>query len=250
MDEVLLITSGKGGVGKSTVAVNLAASLARLRRKVILIDGDTGLRSLDVLLGVENNVVYDMTDVVEGVCKLKQAVVKSRDVEGLYMLPAAMLRETASVSPEQMKDIVSQLRGDYDFIFIDCPAGVDLGFHTAASAGVDRAVIVAQNDVISVRDAERVKSLLRREGVNDMMLIMNRVQPEKLKRRQPSSCEQLAERLELPLIGIIEARAVFRQAAQAGRPVVLDDHELAAAFSVSARLILGEKARVKPEHGV
>ena len=155
VSEALVVTSGKGGVGKSTVAVNLAVSLARRGKKTVVIDADTGLRSLDVLLGMENDVVYDLTDVVEGVCKLRQAVVKVRDVDNLSMLAAAQLRDMSSVSREQMEKVVSELKEQFDYVIIDCPAGVDLGFRVAV-AGADRAIIVTHNDAICQRDVERL----------------------------------------------------------------------------------------------
>ena len=245
VSEALVVTSGKGGVGKSTVAVNLAVSLARRGKKTVVIDADTGLRSLDVLLGMENDVVYDLTDVVEGVCKLRQAVVKVRDVDNLSMLAAAQLRDMSSVSREQMEKVVSELKEQFDYVIIDCPAGVDLGFRVAV-AGADRAIIVTHNDAICQRDVERVKGLLQRADVNDMALLVNRVTPEKLKKKQPSSCAVMAEKLEMKLIGNIEARAVVREAAEKGRPVVLEDEELAETFDEIARRVMGEEIPVRP----
>lgn len=245
VSEALVVTSGKGGVGKSTVAVNLAVSLAKRGKKTVVIDADTGLRSLDVLLGMENDVVYDLTDVVEGVCKLKQAVVKVRDVDNLSMLAAAQLRDMSSVSREQMEKVVSELKEQFDYVIIDCPAGVDLGFRVAV-AGADRAIIVTHNDAICQRDVERVKGLLQRADVNDMALLVNRVTPEKLKKKKPSSCAVMAEKLEMKLIGNIEARAIVREAAEKGRPVVLEDKELEQAFDEIARRVMGEEIPVQP----
>ena len=245
VSEALVVTSGKGGVGKSTVAVNLAVSLARRGKKTVVIDADTGLRSLDVLLGMENDVVYDLTDVVEGVCKLRQAVVKVRNVDNLSMLAAAQLRDMSSVSREQMEKVVSELKEQFDYVIIDCPAGVDLGFRVAV-AGADRAIIVTHNDAICQRDVERVKGLLQRADVSDMVLLVNRVTPEKLKKKQPSSCAVMAEKLEMKLIGNIEARAVVREAAEKGRPVVLEDEELEQAFDEIARRVMGEEIPVQP----
>ena len=244
--EALVITSGKGGVGKSTVAVNLAASLGRLGCRTVLIDADTGLRSLDVLLGMENDLVYDLTDVAEGICKLRQAVVKARDVDGVSLLAAAQLRDMCSVPRGRMESVASELRQMFDYVIIDSPAGVDLGFRIAA-AGADRAIIVANNDVICQRDAERVKGLLERAGIGDISLLLNRVPPEKLKKKEKSSCALMAERLELPLIGNIRARAsVFREAAQKGRPAALESEEMARAFEEIARRVMGEDIPVQP----
>ena len=246
MSEALVITSGKGGVGKSTVAVNLGVSLARLGQKTVVIDADTGLRSLDVLLGMENDVVYDLTDVVEGVCPLHRAMVPVRGVQEMYLLAAAQLRDMSSVTRDEMDEVASQLKERFDYVLIDCPAGVDTGFRIAV-AGADRAIIVTQNDVVCQRDAERVKGLLERAGIMNIALLVNRVRPEKLQKNQPSSCEIMAEQLEMPLIGNIQARAsVFREALQQGRPAALDDKEQAQVFEELARRVMGEEIPVKP----
>ena len=209
MGEALIVTSGKGGVGKSTVAVNLAAALALLGSRTVLVDADTGLRSLDILLGLENDVVYDLTDVAEGVCRLQQAELRSRDVERLHLIAAAQLRDVTSIGRRQMEEIAGRLKELYDYVVIDCPAGVDEGFRIAAS-GADRAIIVTQNDAVCVRDAERVKGLLNRADVSNIALAVNRMQPEKLRRHEASACEKLAERLEAPLIGVIREDDVSR----------------------------------------
>ena len=245
MSEALLVTSGKGGVGKSTLAVNLAATLALMDYKTVLVDADTGLRSLDVMLGLENNVVYDLTDVAEGVCKLRQALVHQPEVPGLSMVAAAALRDATSVSREKMNEIVEHLKERYTYVIIDCPAGVDEGFRVAAS-GADRAIIVTHTDAVCVRDAERVKGLLERAGVTDVMLAINRARREKLKKGQESACESIAQRLELPLIGIVGENDAFLNAVQKGRPLVLDDADMKATFEEIVRRLRGEELPVKP----
>ncbi len=247
--EALVITSGKGGVGKSTVAVNLGVSLARMGRRTVVVDADTGLRSLDVLLSLENDVVYDLTDVAEGMCELRQAMVQTRDMNGLYLVAAAQLRGVSSVSPKAMENVTRQLKERFDYVLIDCPAGLDVGFRVAV-AGADRAVIVTQNDAVCQRDAERVKGLLQREGVTDISLLVNCVQPEKWankKGEQKSACEIMAEQLELPLIGNIRAcPEVFLAAARKGRPAALDYGEQAQVFGEIARRVTGEAIPVRP----
>ncbi|MBQ8953499.1 MAG: septum site-determining protein MinD [Clostridia bacterium] len=245
MGEALVVTSGKGGVGKSTLAVNLAAALALAGSRTALVDADTGLRSLDVMLGLENNVVYDLTDVAEGVCRLRQAVLRCPAVPGLSMMAASQLRDAGSVSREKMKDIAGQLKESFEYVIIDCPAGVDAGFRIAA-AGADRALIVTQIDPVCVRDAERVKGLLERAGVGKTLLAVNRVRREKPKKEEPYSWDALAQRLELPLVGLVGEDEAFSQAAQAGRPAVLDHEDIMKTFEEMARRLKGENLPVKP----
>ncbi|MBR3504034.1 MAG: septum site-determining protein MinD [Clostridia bacterium] len=244
MNEALLITSGKGGVGKSTLAVNLAATLALMGHAVVLVDADTGLRSLDMMLGLENDVVYDLTDVAEGVCKLRQAIVPVPSVLGLRMVAASALRDTGSVSRGKMREIIGELKERF-YVVIDCPAGVDEGFRIAAS-GAERAIIVTQNDPVCARDAERVKGLLERAGVTDVMLVVNHARRERLKRGETSACERLAERLDLPLLGVIGENDAFRIAAQKGCPLVLKDKETEQTFEAIARRLQGESLPLKP----
>ena len=245
MSEALLVTSGKGGVGKSTLAVNLAATLAMMGQSTVLVDADTGLRSLDVLLGLENDVVYDLTDVTEGVCKLRQAIVACPHLSGLRLVAAAALRDTSSVSREKMREVIEELKERFDHVMIDCPAGVDEGFRIACS-GADRAIIVTQNDAVCARDAERVKGLLERAGITDVFLAINHARRERLKKGEISACETLAQRLELPLIGIIGENDAFPDAAQKGRPLVLDDKDMGKTFEDIARRLRGEALPVKP----
>ncbi len=245
MSEALVITSGKGGVGKSTIAANLAAALADDGQKVVIIDADTGLRNLDVLLGMENRVVYDLTDVAEGVCRLKQALVRDRGNENLSLLAAAQMRDSASVSPAQMEKIVARLKGMFDWIIVDCPAGVDRGFRTAI-AGADRAIIVALNDAISIRDAERVKMLLDKAGMPAPMLICNRMREEVIARGEKPSYKKMAERLELQLLGITPEDDAIRLAAQEGVPVVKGKSPAAQAIKRIARRLRGDTVEIEP----
>jgi len=244
MGEALVITSGKGGVGKSTLAANLAMALADNGQKVVLIDADTGLRNLDVLLGMENRVVYDLTDVAEGVCRLKQALVKDEHNANLCLIAAAQMRDSASVSPAQMEKIVTKLKTMFDWVIVDCPAGVDRGFRTAV-AGVDRAIIVALNDVVSLRDAERVRTLLEKIGLARPMLVCNRITEEKLKRGEAPAWTRVAERLELELLGVTPEDSAVRQAAQSGVPVVKGRSPSAQAFKRIARRLCGEAVEIE-----
>lgn len=239
MGEALVVTSGKGGVGKSTIAVNLAAALALKGKHTLLIDADTGLRSLDVLLGLENNVVYDLTDVIEGNCRLKQAIVMARCTDNLYLIAAAALRDASAVKPAAMADTVRRLKSKYDYIIIDCPAGVDAGFRTAI-APAEKAIVVATEDAICVRDAERVGALLNQAGIRERLLVVNRMKARKLKRGEPVPGEALCERLGMKLLGQVGEDKAFFDAAQAGRPLALDKGEASAAFERMARRLTGE----------
>ena len=239
MGEALVVTSGKGGAGKSTVAVNLAAALAVKGKSVLLIDADTGLRSLDVLLGLENNVVYDLTDVIEGNCRVKQAIVKARCADNLFLIAAAALRDASAVKPAAMADTVRRLKAKYDYIIIDCPAGVDAGFRTA-TAPAEKAIVVTNEDAICVRDAERVGALLDQAGIRERLLVVNRMRARKIKRGEPMPGQALSERLNMTLFGQLGEDKAFYDAAQAGRPLALDKGEAAAAFERMARRLMGE----------
>lgn len=245
MGKALMITSGKGGVGKSTMAVNLALAQAMAGWKVVLIDVDTGLRNLDVLLGLENRVVYDLTDVAEGVCRLKQALVRHQTCENLSMIAAAQMRDSGSVSPAQMEKIVGKLREQFDWIIIDCPAGVDRGFRTAL-AGADEAVVVALNDVVSIRDAERVRGLIEKAGLPKPMLVCNRIRFRKLRKGETPVWEQMAERLDMKLLGVVPEDDAIPEAAQAGVPVVMGDSLSGAALLRMARRLRGDEMEIIP----
>ena len=155
MSEVIVITSGKGGVGKTTTTDNIGTGLAKLGKKVVMIDTDIGLRNLDVVMGLENRIVYNLVDVVEGNCRLKQALIKDKRYSNLFLLPSAQTRDKSAVSPEQMRKLVDELRKDFDYILLDCPAGIEQGFKNAI-AGADRAIIVTTPEVSAIRDADRI----------------------------------------------------------------------------------------------
>ena len=159
MGEVIVITSGKGGVGKTTTTANLGAALALCGKKVALVDTDIGLRNLDVVMGLENRIVYDIVDVVEEKCKLRQALIKDKRFEDLYLLPAAQTRDKSAVNEEQMKSLTTKLKEEFDFIIVDCPAGIEQGFKNAI-AGADRAIVVTTAEISSIRDADRIIGLL------------------------------------------------------------------------------------------
>ena len=182
MSEVIVITSGKGGVGKTTTTANLGCGLAVLGKKVALVDADIGLRNLDVVMGLENRIVYDLVDVVEGNCRLKQGLIKDKRFDGLFLLPAAQTRDKDAVSPEQMQKLCDSLREEgFDFILIDCPAGIEQGFKNAI-AGADKAVVVTTPEVSAVRDADRIIGLLEANGLANPTLILNRLRIDLVQR--------------------------------------------------------------------
>lgn len=240
MGESLVITSGKGGVGKTTATANIGAALAMMEHKVALVDADIGLRNLDVVMGLENRIVYDLVDVVEGFCKLKQALIKDKRVEGLYLLPAAQTREKTAVTPEQMKVLVSQLKEEFDYVIVDCPAGIEQGFRNAIS-GADRAVVITTPDVSSVRDADRVIGLLEAAGFESPLLIVNRIKPKMVDRGDMMDIEDILDVLAIRLVGVVPEDESILVSTNKGEPAVFQDSSRAGqAFRNIARRLRGE----------
>ena len=202
MSEVIVITSGKGGVGKTTTTANIGIGLAKLGKKVLVIDTDLGLRNLDVVLGLENRIVYNLVDVIEGKCRPKQAIIKDKRFQDLYLLPSAQTKDKSSVSPEQMKKLTEDLREDYDFVLLDCPAGIEQGFQNAI-AGADKAIVVTTPEVSSIRDADRIIGLLEASGIRDNQLVINRLRVDMVKKGDMMSVEDVLEILAVDLIGAI-----------------------------------------------
>ena len=202
MSEVIVITSGKGGVGKTTTTANVGTGLAQLNKKVVLIDTDIGLRNLDVVMGLENRIVYNLVDVVEGNCKIKQALIKDKKYPELYLLPSAQTRDKTSVSPEQMKKLTDELREEFDYILLDCPAGIEQGFKNAI-AGADRAIVVTTPEVSAIRDADRIIGLLEANEVKKTELIVNRLRMDMVKRGDMMSVEDVCDILAIPLLGAV-----------------------------------------------
>ncbi len=238
--EVITITSGKGGVGKTTTTANLSMALAQLGKRVVAVDADIGLRNLDVILGLENRVVYDLVDVVEGACGLRQALVKDKRVDGLYLLPAAQTRDKTAVNPAQMVALCKQLRQDFDFVLIDSPAGIELGFQNAI-APADRVIVVTTPEVAAVRDADRVIGLLEAENKQEVLLLLNRINPHMVRRGDMMSVEDVLDILAIRLIGVVPEDEAILISSNRGVPVVLDKHSVTGrAFQNIARRLLGE----------
>jgi len=240
MGEVIVVTSGKGGVGKTTTTANLGAVFALLGRRVVLVDADIGLRNLDVVMGLENRIVYDLVDVTEGNCRLKQALIRDKRYDTLYLLPAAQTREKTAVSPAQMKQLCSDLAQDFDYVLIDCPAGIEQGFKNAI-AGADRAVVVTTPEVSAVRDADRVIGLLEAEGKSNPKLIINRIRPHMVKRGDMMDIDDIIEILAIDLIGVIPEDEYIVISTNRGEPAISNPTSLAgAAYKNIARRFMGE----------
>ncbi len=240
MGEVIVITSGKGGVGKTTSAANLGTALTMMNKKVALVDTDIGLRNLDVVMGLENRIVYDIVDVVEENCKLKQALIKDRRYEGLYLLPAAQTRDKNAVNEEQMKKICEELKLEYDYVIIDCPAGIEQGFKNAI-AGADRAFVVTTPEVSAVRDADRIVGLLQSSNLPKPQLILNRIRTKMVKEGQMMDAQDIVDLLSINLIGAVPDDENVIIQTNMGEPSVTNPKSLSGkAYMETARRILGE----------
>jgi septum site-determining protein MinD len=234
------ITSGKGGVGKTTATANLGVALASAGFRVVCIDGDIGLRNLDVVMGLENRIVYDLVDVIEGRCKLRQALIKDKRLADLYLIPAAQTRDKTAVSPQDMVRLVKELRTDFDWVLIDSPAGIERGFRNAI-APADLILIVTNPEVSAVRDADRIIGLVEAEEKGPPKLIVNRVKPEMVKRGDMLSTADILDVLAIDLIGIVPEDEIVTVATNQGSPAVLDPRSRAGrAFRDIARRMNGE----------
>lgn len=218
---VIVVTSGKGGVGKTTTTANMGTGLALRGRKVVLIDADIGLRNLDVVMGLENRIVYDLVNVVEKTCKTKQALIKDKRFESLFLLPAAQTRDKTAVKPEQMRELCAELRQDFDYILIDCPAGIEQGFRNAI-AGADEAVIVTTPDVSAVRDADRIIGLLQAHEIPAPRLIINRVRPQMIKKGDMMDIDDVNDILAIELLGVVPDDETVIVSTNRGEPSVME----------------------------
>lgn len=209
MGRTFVVTAGKGGVGKTTVTANVGASLAKLGKKVVVVDMDIGLRNLDVVMGLENRVVYNIMDIIDGRCKINQALVKDKHLNSLFLLPASQVHTKDDIDIDKVVDIISTIEGSFDYIFLDSPAGIEKGFESAV-APASEALIVATPDVSSVRDADRVIGLIENRGVTDISLIINRYDVNMVGKKKMLDFGSVVEVLGIDLIGIIpEDKAVI-----------------------------------------
>ncbi len=239
--KVITITSGKGGVGKTTATANLGVALGLSGQRVVVIDADIGLRNLDVVMGLENRIVYDIVDVTEGYCRLRQALIRDKRVEELYLMPAAQTRDKTAVSPEDMVQLCDQMRDEFDFILVDSPAGIEQGFRNAI-APADKVLIGTTPEVSAVRDADRIIGLIEAEEKGPASLIINRLRPEMVRYGNMLTTDDVIEILAIDLIGIVPEDKAIIISINKGVPIVLDDKAPAGlAFRNIAQRLLGEE---------
>jgi septum site-determining protein MinD len=247
MGEAIVVTSGKGGVGKTTTSANIGTALALQGKKVVMIDTDIGLRNLDVVMGLENRIIYDLIDVAEGRCRTAQALIKDKRAGELYMLPAAQTKDKDAVKPDQVKAIVQELQQSHDFVIIDCPAGIEQGFKNAV-AGANKAIVVTTPENAAVRDADRVIGLLEAEKhIEPAKLIINRIRPNMVKKGDMLDIDEICSVLAIDLLGIVPDDEQVIKAANSGEPIVMNPQSRAAiAYRNIARRILGDTVPLMP----
>ena len=235
--KTFVITSGKGGVGKTTTTANVGTALAMLGNQVVLIDADIGLRNLDLVLGLEKRIVYDLVDLVEGRCQARQALIRDKRVDGLFLLPASQTKDKESVNEEQMRAVTLALAREFDVILIDCPAGIEHGFRNAV-AGADEAVVVTTPEVSAIRDADRILGML---GGRRARLIINRVRLEMVRTGDMLSVDDVADILGREVIGVVPDDEEIIDTTNRGEPVVLDpSRRLSKTYIAIARRLMGE----------
>lgn len=240
MGDAIVITSGKGGVGKTTTSANIGTALALQGKKVCMVDTDIGLRNLDVVMGLENRIIYDLVDVADGRCRLPQALIKDKRFEELYLLPAAQTKDKHSVTPESVRKIVLELKKEFDYVIIDCPAGIEQGYKNAV-AGADKAIVVTTPENAAVRDADRIIGLLENDGIRGPKLIINRIRPNMMKKGEMLDIDEICQVLSIDLLGIVPDDETVIKSANTGEPTVMNPTAKAAiAYRNIARRILGD----------
>ncbi len=240
MGEVIVVTSGKGGVGKTTTTANIGTGLSLKGKSVVLVDADIGLRNLDVVMGLENRIVYDLVDVVEGSCRLRQALIKDKRFANLYLLPAAQTKDKNAVNPEQMQKLTSDLAEEFDYVMVDCPAGIEQGFKNAI-AGASRAVVVTTPEVSAVRDADRIIGLLEASGLRNPQLVINRIKIDMVKRGDMMNIDDMIDILAIDLLGVVPDDDMIVVSTNRGEPAIANEASLAGqAYRNIVRRIMGE----------
>jgi septum site-determining protein MinD len=240
MGEAIVVTSGKGGVGKTSTSANVGTALALAEKKVCLVDADIGLRNLDVVLGLENRIIYDVVDVVTGACRLDQALIKDKRFQHLCLLPASQTKDKSALVPEAMRKIVLELKEKFDFVIIDCPAGIEQGFQLAI-AGADRAIVVTTPENAAVRDADRVIGLLEKSKIHGPKLVINRIRPHMVRQGDMLDIEEIVSILAIDLLGAVPDDESVISGSNHGEPTVMNPSSRAAiAYRNIARRILGD----------
>lgn len=239
MGESIVITSGKGGVGKSTTSVNIGTALALSGKRVCLVDTDIGLRNLDVLMGLENRIIYDIVDVIEEKCTLKKALIKDKRCDELYLLAAAQTRDKSSMTSNQLRRIIAELKDTFDYVVIDCPAGIEGGFQNAV-AGADQAIVVTTPENAAVRDADRVIGLLEREKLPSPKLVINRLRTHLTKNGSMMDVDEVVAVLAINLLGVIPDDERVIRAGNLGEPIAFDNSPAGKGFRNIAKRIQGE----------
>ncbi|MFO8035950.1 MAG: septum site-determining protein MinD [Anaerolineales bacterium] len=238
--KIITITSGKGGVGKTTATANIGAALAKDGHQVTCIDADIGLRNLDVVMGLENRIVYDLVDAIEGRCRLQQAMIKDKHIPGLFLIPSAQTRDKTAVSPTDMVRLCDELRSKVDYILVDSPAGIERGFRNAL-APADEVIVITNPEVSAVRDADRIIGIIEAEEKGPAMLLINRLNPEMVRQKTMISAEDVVDLLAIHLIGIIPEDKNVIISTNTGVPVVLDGKSMAGeAYRNVSRRLQGE----------
>lgn len=240
MGDAIVITSGKGGVGKTTTSANIGTALALQGKKVCMVDTDIGLRNLDVVMGLENRIIYDLVDVADGRCRLNQALIKDKRFAELYLLPAAQTKDKNAVTPDAVRKIVLELKQEFEYVIIDCPAGIEQGYKNAV-AGADKAIVVTTPENAAVRDADRIIGLLEHDGIRSPKLVINRIRPNMMKKGDMLDIDEVCQVLAIDLLGIVPDDEHVIKAANIGEPTVMNPASKAAiAYRNIARRILGD----------
>ena len=251
MGEVYVITSGKGGVGKTTSTVNIGLALTYLGKKVCIIDGDIGLRNMDLLLGLENQVINNIVDVIENKCTVNEALIKYKDSDSLFFIASSQTADYSRITSEDMKQLVNSIRNQFDYILIDCPAGIEQGFKNAI-AGADKAIIVTMPLTSAIRDADRIKSILINKGINDIKVLVNRSRDELVSKGYMTSSDSISELMGVDLLGIVPDDENVLISANSGIPVVGYNCLSGRAYKEAAKVLCGiesEKASKEPRKG-
>lgn len=240
MGSSIVITSGKGGVGKTTSSANIGTALALLGKSVCMVDLDIGLRNLDVVMGLENRIIYDIVDIASGNCRLEQALIRDKRFEHLSLLPASQTKDKHALNPENVKTIIEELKRTHDFVIIDCPAGIEHGFKVAV-AGADHAIVVTTPETAAVRDADRVIGLLEGEQIMSPKLVVNRIRPQMVKKGEMLDIDEIVQVLSIDLLGIVpDDEAIIKNANRGEPTVVKPDTKASLAYRNIARRILGD----------